>query len=126
MAETSCQDAWALGAGAVIQGTIAELRGDYDCRSGVPDVDGVGDFTWTRHTEGDTFGGRTLEGDYIITNGECKALLSLTLSSDPPLACDASAGQVCDMTLSINPDPATEDSCPEHCAGSFDVRAERL
>ncbi|HLV22502.1 MAG TPA: hypothetical protein VKZ49_16530 [Polyangiaceae bacterium] len=125
-AEMSCQDAWGLGAGASIEGSIAELRGEYDCRSGFPEVDSVGDWSWTRQIEGGSFGGHTLEGRYIITNGSCSALLNFELLSDPPLACDASAGEVCDLIVRINPDPATEEACPEHCAGTFHVRAQRL
>jgi hypothetical protein len=121
-----CHEDWALSEGRFVLGTIAELSGEDDCKSGVPEVKGVEEWSWTRMPKARIFGGYTLQGRYMVTKGACAANLDLRLSSDPPLACDASLGDRCNLELRINPSPGSESSCPEACFGNPDVRVRRL
>lgn len=123
-AEMGCQDAWGLGTGSIIEGSIVDLWGDHDCKSGLAEVERVGDWSWTR-ADGGYYGGYSLQGRHLITNGGCSALLRMELRSEPPGDCDASAGDACELQVRISPRPAAED-CPQSCSGTLLVRAELL
>ena len=124
--EPSCHEAWGLGAGTLIEGTIGDIEGEADCKSGVPEVEGVGGWSWVRDRDGRVIGGQTMEGQYILTKNACSARLWLKFASDPPLACDARRGEVCRFQAGITAIPGMGSDCPEFCSGFLDVRAQRL
>lgn len=124
--ELGCQEAYGLPVGALIQGTIDQVRGDYDCKSAVPEIQSVGDWSWVRNEEAGIGGGYTLEARYIVSKDECSAALWVLLMDDPPLACDARRGEPCRLQVRINPSPRSEASCPGLCFAEFDVRAQSL
>jgi hypothetical protein len=124
--ELGCQEAYGLPPGALLQGTINQVRGDWDCKSAVPEIQGVGDWSWVRDEKAEIGGGYTLEARYIVSKGECSAALWMLLMDDPPLACDARRREQCRLEVRINPSPTTEASCPGLCFAEFDVRAQSL
>ena len=123
--EQSCHEAWGLGAGVVVEGRIAELSGDDDCRSGVPEIEAVGDWSWAREPSL-IRGGYTLEASYVVSRAECSARLWWIVSSEPGLGCDASRGDQCELEARITPLPRKEALCPALCSGRLEVRARRL
>jgi hypothetical protein len=122
----SCHAAYGFAAGTLIEGTIADTIGEADCEAGVAEIDRTGDWSWDRDRNARIVGGDTLEGKYIVTNASCSARLSLTLSSDPALACDARRNETCKLQVSIIPVAGKEETCPPLCFGALSVRAERL
>lgn len=124
--EQSCHEAWGLGPGVVVEGRIAELSGEDDCRSGVPEIEAVGDWSWAREPNTRIRGGYTLEASYVLSRAECSARLWLIVSSEPPLSCDASRGDRCKLETRMNQLAGNEALCPPLCSGSLEVRARRL
>jgi hypothetical protein len=124
--ELGCQESYGLAPGALVQGTIDQVRGDHDCKSGVPKIQSVAEWSWVRNEAAGIGGGYTLEGRYIISKGECSASLWLLLLDDPPLACDARRGERCRLQVRIIPSPGSEATCPDLCGAEFDVRAQSL
>jgi hypothetical protein len=122
--ELGCQASYGLAPGALVQGTIDQVRGDWDCKSAVPEIQGVGEWSWARNEEAEIGGGYTLEARYIVSKDECSAALWMLLMDDPPLACDARRGERCRLQVRINPSPRSEASCPGLCFAEFDVRAQ--
>ncbi len=124
--EVTCHELWDVGPGALLLGTIVDLRGEYDCKSGVPEFGQMGDWSWTIDSEAEVLGGSTLEGRYIVTKDSCSAYWWFFLDSAPPLDCDARRGDLCMVELRIDPVPASAAACPNPCSGELNVRAERL
>jgi len=124
--DLTCGEFLDFGSGALLQGTIVELRGENDCKSGVPKFEHIGDWQLIVDNEVTTLGGSTLEARYTITRETCSASLWFFLHSRPPLDCDARRGDLCTMELRINPVPTSAAACPNPCFGKFNVRAERL
>jgi hypothetical protein len=124
--ELDCQASYGLAPGALVRGTVDQVRGDYDCKSAVPEIQNVGEWSWVRNEEAEIGGGYTLEGRYIVSKGECSAALWMLLMDDPPLACDARRGERCRLEVRINPSPRSEATCPGLCFAEFDVRAQSL
>ena len=121
--EVTCHALWDLGPGALLQGTIVDLRGEYDCKAGVPEFGQMGDWRWTIDNEAEVLGGSTLEGRYTITDGTCSAWLWLFLVSEPAFDCSARNDDLCLVEVRITPRDST---CPTVCSGELNVRAERL
>jgi hypothetical protein len=124
--ELGCQASYGLAPGALIQGTIDQVRGDYDCKSAVPEIPGVDDWSWVRDEEAGIGGGITLEARYIISKNECSATLWLLLFDEPPLACDARRGEQCRLQVRITPLQRSGGACPGLCNTEFEVRAQSL
>ena len=112
--EYGCLEAWGFGTGAVIEGRVAEVLGDNDCRSGVPAIEPLGEWSWKRRPKAEIGGGYTLEGRYTVSRDSCSAGLWL-LHSSKSFGCDASRGDRCDLEVRIDPVLGGEASCPPRC-----------
>ena len=124
--DTDCHEAYGFTAGTLIEGTIADTVGEADCEAGVPGIERLGDWSWTREEDARIIGGHTLEGRYVISKGSCTATLWLILRDEHPLACDAALGDRCSLETRITPVAGKEASCPSICDGHLRVRAQRL
>lgn len=122
--DNSCLDTWGFVRGVIVEGRVAKLLGEYDCRAGVPEIESVGDWSWTGHPNAEIHGGVTLEGLYTMRRDTCSAGIWLILSSES-FGCDASRGERCVLEVRINPVGAGT-SCPPICSGRLNVRATRL
>jgi hypothetical protein len=124
--DPDCHEAYGFVTGTVIEGTVADTVGEADCEAGVPRIERVGDWSWTRDADARIIGGHTLEGRYVISKGSCAATLWLILRDDHPLACDAGRGERCSLETRITPVAGKEEICPGICDGHLSVRAQRL
>ena len=124
-----CLQDWGFSEGTSFVATIVRLSGDEECKSGVPELDGPGDWTWELDHDATSRGaGITLRGRYTGRKGACRGTLSMSLSTGDGFPCDASATDEDACTLQLLTDAAAgyTESCPVPCGGILPVRAVRL
>ncbi|HEX6274869.1 MAG TPA: hypothetical protein VFZ53_17625 [Polyangiaceae bacterium] len=122
--DDACLEAWGFAPGTVVEGRVAELSGQDDCRSGVPDIEAVGAWSYTR-VEREIGGGHTFEGMYEVRQARCTARVWLLFAADE-FGCDASRGDLCRLEARINVPLESQALCPPMCSGVLDIRGKRL
>jgi hypothetical protein len=121
--DDACLEAWGFQTGTVIEGRVAELSGQDDCRSGVPEIEAVGAWSYSRVSR-EIGGGHTFEGMYEVEQARCSARIWLLFDSDG-FGCDASQGELCRLEARINVPPESQALCPPMCSGLLDIRGRR-
>jgi hypothetical protein len=124
--EELCSRDWGLGEGAVIEGTIVSFRGDEECKSGVLDAPGVGDWEWTLNPDYRIIGMDTLESWHSVSNGACTGVLNMILRGPDSGICAPDAGETCVLELRLQPTLEPAERCPPGCSTHLDVYLRRL
>jgi hypothetical protein len=124
--EELCSRDWGLGEGAVIEGTVVDMQGDEECKAGVLDAPGVGDWEWTLSSDNHSIGMKTVESFYDVSNGACRAELNTTLNGPHSSTCTPNAGETCKLFVRLQPAVDPADLCPSRCSTDLDVYLRRL
>lgn len=124
--QAHCYEAWGFTAGASFTATVVKMSGEHSCKSGIAEVDGLGEWTWELELGAAAPGGDVLYGVYTIDHDGCSARLTLHLVSDRGADCDASSGDDCRLQVLAGPLPSSDDKCPALCGFIMAVRARTL
>jgi hypothetical protein len=125
-ADEECLNAWSFGPGTEFDANVLRLTaGGPSCRSGLAEIDGVGDWTFTRDPERVISGGTTLGGHYDAQSGACSGQVSVGVGTEEGVSCEPT-DERCGVGVHTTPSSDNAPECPAGCSGDFLARVERL